>query len=469
MVTNVVSALGAGSGIDIQQLATDLVSATREPQEARLQERIDAGNARISGYSAIRYSLATLKAAFADLSDVSDFGTLSTAVSQPAAISVSTTTDASTASVQLEVTQLAQAQVTASGGFATTSESLNGGAAFTLDFSLNGGTATSIAVTDATPQGVVDAINSATDGSGDALGVTAQLVNTGDANTPYAVVITGQEGAEQSFTLTSSSADVTFGDPVRDALDAAFTLNGLPMTRASNVLDDVIDGVTFTLNTVTSGAARVDLVRDKEALRSKVEDLVLIFNDTLNALDVLSDAKSEDPDYGGVLAGESYVNTLRNQLRRMITDTSSTPGESLTAARDLGLSFDKDGVLTLDADAFDAAAEDHFEDIVTLFSANTEDQSVYSQAAGGVAGDAVIALDKMLRTTGIIAMRESTQNSQVARYEDQLARLADQMDRLLEYYIKQFSVMDNIVGRSSAMRDELKTTFEGMAAMYKNN
>lgn len=469
MVTNVVGTLGAGSGIDIQQLANDLVTATREPQEKRLQDRIDASNARISGYSAIRYSLSTLKAAFAELNDVSDFGVLKATISQPTAISVSTTSAASAASVQLQVTQLARPQVTASSGFATVDEALNGGVAFGIDFALNGGAATTITVTDTTPQGVVDAINAATDGNGDGLGVSAQLVNTGDASTPYAVVVTGQDGSAKAFTLASSVGDVSFLSAAQTAQDAAFTFNGLPMTRATNVLDDVIEGVTFNLNSVTSGAARIDLSRDVDALRGKVDDLVTVFNDTMNALDVLSDPKSEDPDFGGVLVGESYVSTLRNQLRRLITDTSSTPGANITAARDLGLSFDKDGVLTLDESTFTSAVTDHFDEVVTLFSADTENQSVYSPAAAGVAGDAVVTLDRMLRSSGTIASREKTQNSQVTRYEDQLARLSEQMDRMLEFYLKQFSVMDNIVGQTSAMRTDLKTTFEGMAAMYKNN
>ncbi len=50
-----------------------------------------------------------------------------------------------------------------------------------------------VAATATTPAGIVAAINSAN------LGITAQLVNTGNIATPYRIMVTGAYGCQQCF------------------------------------------------------------------------------------------------------------------------------------------------------------------------------------------------------------------------------------------------------------------------------
>jgi flagellar capping protein FliD len=49
------------------------------------------------------------------------------------------------------------------------------------------------------PAGIVASINAAN------LGVTAQLINTGHATAPYRIMVTGQTGASNTFTLNGSN------------------------------------------------------------------------------------------------------------------------------------------------------------------------------------------------------------------------------------------------------------------------
>ena len=53
-------------------------------------------------------------------------------------------------------------------------------------------------------------------------------------------------------------------------------------------------------------------------------------------------------------------------------------------------------------------------------------------------------------------------------YELKLEALNIRMESLLARYTKQFGIMESMVGQSNAMRDSLKTTFEGMMSMYTN-
>ena len=464
--TNIVSALGAGSGIDIKALAENLVLAERAPREEQLQGQMDKSTARISGYSAIRYSLGTISDAFAQLKDQNDYAAFQTTVTDPASIGMSTTSAASEGRYTLRVQTLAAAQVSRSNYFGSASDELNGGASFDLTFSANGGTPVSITVDTTTPQGVADAINAATDGNGDALGVTASVVNTG-AN-GYAIVLSGETGSEQAFTMTAdASTGLDFDTTVTSATDASFSVNGLAMTRSSNSIDDVLTGVSLELTAATGADIQLTITRDASDLKSKVENLVSMYNDALDVVGILGDRNSDVAEYGGALAGESFLVTLRTQLRSFITNTSTSPGATIQAPRDIGLSFDRYGKLQFDDTKFDDAVAAHYDEVVTMFSANTNDQSVYNKAAGGVAGDAFRKIDELIRFSGVIGQREKTQQDMIDRYQVQLDDYATQMERLLSRYIQQFSVMDAIVNQNNSMSKDLASSFDGMMNIYK--
>lgn len=462
MATNFVNALGAGSGIDTQTLAKDLMEATREPRKAIIDEKITKSEARISGYGVIQFSLGELKTAFSGLNDLSDFASLQVANTQSSAMGVVASPTAAAGSYQVNVTQVAQAQRTSSDGFAERSTALNSGASFDLTLSVNGGTNQTITVDTDTPAGVVAAINGAD------LGITAQLIQT-SGNTPWKIVVTGEEGEEQDFTLTAP-VDLGFDDVANElqtAQNALLTVNGLSIERTTNSVSDVIDGVTFNLATVTTGAARIDLTRDNSGITQKINDLVTAYNNFEENLKILGDRASEVEEFGGALAGDSLLQNVRSQVRAMLTSTSSTPGSTVTAPRDVGLSFDRYGVLQFDKEKLATQLQSNFDEVAQMFSANTNNQSVYSVADAGVAGDAVKAIDEMMRSTGLIAQQTDNATQQVDRFKADLEKLEDQMEKLLERYMRQFSAMESIVGSSNSLRESLKGTFEGMANAYK--
>jgi flagellar capping protein FliD len=141
--SSAITAFGAGSGMDVQSLATNLVEAERAPRKAVIQKKITQSESGISGYAAVKFVLNDLKTAFSGIKDQSDFNAMNTRVSQSAAIAVTTTATASTGSHSVNVTNLAKAQRSISGidgsGFALPATQLNGGAAFSLILSKGNG------------------------------------------------------------------------------------------------------------------------------------------------------------------------------------------------------------------------------------------------------------------------------------------------------------------------------------------
>ena len=461
--SSIVNTLGAGSGIDVKSLAQSLVDAEKTPKKERIDAKITKSEARITGYGAIKFALSDLKNAFAKLNDASDFSSIKTANTQPAAFGVTASSTADTGQYSIEVLQTALAQRTASSSFAERSTALNGGAAFTLDLSVGGVSKGAINVVTATPAGMVSAINGAK------LGVTAQLINTSNG---YNVVITGETGAANNFSLTSNDgtgtavSGVSFATPLQTAADASFKVNGLEVTRSSNTVTDVIDGVTLDLYANSTGAARLDLNRETTGIKDNIKGLVTAYNDFEAALQILGDRDSKVEEFGGALAGDNLLQTVRNQVRNLVTSTSTTPGTTIQAARDVGLSIDRNGKLTLDETKLDTALQNNFGEVSTMFSAGTNNKSIYSVAPAGLAGSAVNSIEKMLLSTGLIDTQSKSATTQIAKYKKELTELDSRMDKLLARYTSQFSIMESMVGNSNSTRDGLKNTFTAMMKAY---
>ncbi len=463
--SSIVNTLGAGSGIDVKSLAQSLVDAEKTPRKERIDAKIAQTEAKITGYSAIKYALSELKTAFGKLNDASDFSSIKPSNTQTSAFGVTASTTAQAGSYSIEVLQTAQAQRTASSNFADRATALNGASPFSLNLTLGGVSQDPIAVTTATPAGMVSAINSAD------LGVTAQLINTGSG---YNVVLTGETGATQSFTMSSDDgsgnavAGVSFTTSLQTAADASFKVNGLTVTRSSNSITDVIDGVTLDLYSNTTGAARLDLNRDTTSIKDNLKGLVTAYNDFEETLKILGDSGSEVEEFGGVLAGESLLQTVRTRVRGFISNNSTTPGATIKAARDVGLSLDRNGKLTLDETKLDTALQNNFAEVSTMFTAGTNNKSIYSPAPAGLAGEAINSIEKMLLSTGLIDTQSKSATGQITKYKADLALLEDRMEKLMTRYMNQFSVMESIVGSSTSMREGLKGTFEGMMNAYNN-
>ncbi len=468
---NIVNTLGAGSGIDIKGLAQSLVDAEKTPQKERIEAKITQSEAKITGYGAVKYALSELKTAFEKLNDASEFSSIKPSNTQTSALGVTASSTAQVGSYNIEVLQTALMQRTASSTFADRATALNvispatTGTAFTLNLAINGVDKGDISVTTPTPAGMVSAINGAK------LGVTAQLINTGSG---YNVIVTGDTGASNTFTLTSDDgtgtevSGVSFSTTLQAAADARIKVNNLTVTRSSNTISDVIEGVTLDLFAVSSGAARIDLNRDTANIKDNIKGLVTAYNDFEATLKILGDRKSEVEKFGGSLAGESLLQSVRSQVRAMITDTSSSPGTTIKAARNVGLSIDRNGKLNLDEAKLDTALQDNFDEVSTLFTAGTNNQSIYSTAPGGIAGDAVKKIEKMLLSTGMIDTKTRNATSKIEDYKEELAKLEERMEKLLDRYMSQFSMMESIVGSSTSTREGLKGTFEGMMKAYGN-
>ncbi len=309
------------------------------------------------------------------------------------------------------------------------------------------------------PTDIVKEIN----GNAPLSGVKAQLVYSGS---DYKIVLSGKTGAANTFSLTDSTAKVVGFDTANTsqaATDATFNINGVSFTRSSNQVGDALTGVTLNLKAVATTS--IDLTRDNSGLMSKVKDVVTAYNEAMSMLNVLSDPKSTVETYGGALVGDSMVRTVREQLRNlMFTDSSASASSSkIKNVRDLGISIDMVGTMTLDNAKLTDALTNRFDQVVTAMTGNMNDLGEYSTANAGIAGDASRALTKLLKASGPVKTVSTNTTTQNKKYQEDLTNLQTRMDALLARYQKQFANMDSMVGRNNSLKTSLKSTFDGMS------
>ena len=449
MATNLVTALGA-SDIDTKQLVTDLVAAVREPRQQQIDKAKEKAEVAISSVALLKSALSTLQTAAEDLGSVGRLNQLAISNTDPTTATLTSggTGVAIAGNHSLTVQQLAQPQRMTSGGFAASSDVIDA-SDFTIDLTIDGTTETINISGGTTVGGVVAAINAA------GTGVTARLVNTGSGATPYQIVLQGESGADNAYTVVSSSAGLSFPTTLQAAQDAEFMLDGIAMTRSSNTVTDALDGVTLTLNRVNATTTNLGVSYDTAGISASVERFVEAYNLVNDFITRATGLPSADDELAGTLQGSTVTRSLKNQLRNLLGSATSATDTSTTRWAELGVEFDRSGTLTLDKQRFTSVFEANPTDAIKAMSNNAAKPYLFSGAASGLAGDLAITVYGMVRSTGTLSDIDQSFKGQLSRTDDLQVKLDADIERLTERYERQFSALDTMLSRFKSTSQSL--------------
>ena len=374
MVTSVsagiANSLGIGSGIDTASLIDQLTSASRTPKEAALKAREDLNTAQISAIGQASSAISGFSSA---LTQLINGGTLFTqpTVSDSTVLSATALPGARIGglSTQIEVTQLAQAQSLVSENLTDVSSPVGKGK-ITLT-TKNGDFDVTIDDSNNNLIGLARAINLK------GAGVTASIVE--DTNGAR-LVLKGGSGAEQWFKLTVDPAaeaglnrfaydpNVNAGmTRPQEPKDALLKLDGVPVSRSSNTISDLIEGVKLDLKAAKPGSTiALGAQRPTTAIKQAVADVVDTYNALKGTLDDLTKPRSGSAA-AGALYGDTGVRMLRQQLQRL-TATVLASGGSYSTLAEVGVRTERDGSLTVNNAALDAAIANDPDSVEALFN-----------------------------------------------------------------------------------------------------
>ncbi len=274
-----------------------------------------------------------------------------------------------------------------------------------------------------------------------------------------------------NFVPGNQLSEIAFSQDV-SSKDAVIEFEGVRINRSSNQITDLAKGLTVDLKQESAVSVPIKVTQDSSGVKEKIQTLIKSFNDTVSDLGILTgekNAKDETDVYSGSLQGDSMARSMRGTLRNLFTRYSSTPTGAFRSLSDIGVEMTRIGTLELNEAKFDKAVALYPDQITTMFTADKENKSYVGESSRGLAGDAIKQLNQLISSSGTINNLTKTANVQISKYKDELTKLDTRMNSILIRYNKQFSVMNSFVGNSTAMRNNLKSQFENMSSIYKNN
>lgn len=459
-MATVVPASTSQGTIDVPSLVSQLMTVERQPI-TNLNNEIASYQSQISSLGTIQGLVSSFQSAEQSLgTSLQAFS----AVSSDPGITATATSTAVAGKYSLAVSTLAQAQNLAAAGQTSTSGAINAGTSTTITFDFgttSGSTFTSngsgtktvtIDSTNNTLQGISDAINAAN------IGVTATIVNDGSA-TPYRLVLTSNNsGASNSLKITTNGAgngvDTLLAyDPAGTknmsqtvaAQDASFTLNGIPMTSATNTVANAIQGVTLSLNSATTAPATLTIARDTTSVSTAVTNFVDAYNALYTQLKSRS-AYGTATTTSGSLAGDGTVRLMMSQLQNIFM--TPTSGGTLNYLAQIGITTQTDGTLKVDSAALNSAMTNNYSDVTNLLSSSTGFVTRFDSWATAV-----------LTPGGLISNHITDLNSSITGFNQQISQLNNKMTTLQAYYTTQYSNLNMLLSSMNSTSSFLTQAF----------
>ncbi len=418
MLSSISNLISGQSGVNSAQLVADLVAVTREPREANIQQKQQLNSARISALASASSSLNTFAEALSTILDGRRFaGDL---VSSNGGVATASFIEGQTPKglpVALEVRQLASEQRSVSRHFSSADEAIGNG---TLTLTV-GGTAQDIVIDGSNNSlaGLRDAVNAAD------TGITAAIIT--DKNGAR-LVLTGQEGADQSFSLSATAELADFADAgmtiASRASDAIIVADGIEGVYSSNKIAGAIEGVRLDLLSARPGEI-ITISSDTPTATTK--DLVTEFIDAFNTLKRgLNNATAPGVDgaSGGPLAGDRAIRDMTQRLGRMSSTALSTDGPFRTLA-DIGVRTARDGTLELDNATFERALAANPEAVAQMLDPIEPDAD-----HPGIAGTLQSVRDALQGTNSPLTLAKT----RFERVNKELSELREKLDDDIERY-----------------------------------
>lgn len=381
---------GLFSGIDTATIIERLMEIERQPLLVIQQEQLETQE-RLAIYQNLQSRLSSLDSAILSLNSASTLGAKTATSSNTDVLTVSAGSAAAVGSFTVDsITNLARAASEASIGVTDKTADFVSGSSFSFDVGTEN-VSISLGAGETTLEGLRDAINTQASDL-----ASAAIIDTGDDNDPYKLVIRSVETGED-YDISNISTDIvvstTGGDVALsfvpgesvDGTDAVFKINGVQISRGSNTVSDVLDGVTLQLVSTTASPVTVTVANDTENIKSEVNDFITAYN-SVNSLIQAQFEYNEETESAGALSGDFTLRQIQGSLQSLVVGGVEDADGNRYSLATIGIEIDKyTGALSLDDTKFaDAVANDDKQLFLDLFLARgvPSDQRVSYVSSG---------------------------------------------------------------------------------------
>lgn len=454
VASNTSAGAAGGSVIDVSSLVSQLVAATKAPQESLISNHTQAVTAQISAVSTLKNALATFQSSLSTLNTPSSFNTLAASSSDTTAFTATADSSAVLGSYSVDVTQLAQAQQIVSTHFTDSSTAVGtgtlklslGGSSFSVNISSSNDTLAGIAATingAVGNPGIQASVVTGTDGAH--LVLTSSL--TGASNT---IQVAETDGGTGLAALTYSSSSPGSYRVQTAAQDAQFSISGVAYTSASNTVTGALSGVTLDLLAPTTSTATLSVSTDTSTVESNINAFVTAYNTLEGSFSSLG-SYNATTGTAGPMMGDALLSGVQNQVRSALYSLVDTGSSTYNSLASIGITTKSDGTLGVDAVTLSAALTSDFTAVSQLFS-----------GTGGVASTLNTQITANLTAGGPIDSRSKTLVQQENALTQQSSQLDQQMTQLTASLTEQYSALNTLLSSLQSTSSYLSQAFSSL-------
>lgn len=443
-----VSFAGIGSGLDLGSLVDSLVQLEKQPINT-LEARKATADRQLTNVGRLVSLVKSMETAAEELDEIDDVRALSATSSNEDYFTVTASDTAALGNYDLRVDNLAKAQVTRSMTYSQNVGGLVGTGSITIT------------------AGSDDPVDVVFDGSEDLDAVASKINDSGARvraavifdGTNYSLMITADDvGAANAVTFQENSITMGLNAPgaaVTAAQDAQIQLNGITVTRSSNSISDLLQGVTLNLESEMDAAAPTESLvidNDPDALRSKVEALTKSINDVMSFVnDELGSGATEGAATS--LQGDATLRGLQRRISSLLSGAYTHMQGGMLSLGSVGVTLSDTGSLSIDADKFSTSIQTDPDALKSL-----------------LAGDGVTSFTAVLKSlvdeytksgTGTLVTKQNGLRDQISLFDERIEDIEDRADRLETRLRRTFASLDVKMAEMSNQSQYLANAFGG--------
>ncbi|KAF1047556.1 MAG: B-type flagellar hook-associated protein 2 [Herbaspirillum frisingense] len=306
-----------------------------------------------------------------------------------------------------------------------------------------------ITPTDLNNSGAIDLNDVMTSINNANAGVTASITSNNGSDRLVLTPTAANATAAISLTGTTDYAGLTMAGmgQLLKAQDAKLSIDGVSVTSPSNKVENVISGVTLNVAKVTTSADNftLNVSNDTSGISTAANTFVSAYNTLAKAI---ADMTKQTPSTtlgestnSSPLASESSVQTILSQLRSTMF-SAVDGGNGISTLSDIGISFQKDGTLALDASKLSTAATNNFAGIANLFSGTDPDTTNTTSSKNGIVTKLQTLMDSLLSDNGLIATKTNGLQASLKINQDRQTAVQTRLSNMKDAYTNQFNQLN---------------------------
>jgi len=461
------------SSIDVAAIVEQLMTVENKPLE-KIKTQIEQKKLVISDLGTIKSKVATFQDALTLLQTPTTFNNSSASSSDATIVSATASNGAIKGNHSVTVTSLATATRNTVSGYASstasaTVDSTNGFAITVAGTTYNtNGNKTVSGVVTANAVTVLGASPSITDLknwiNGLGVNVSASVVETtGSSN--WALMIQGtQTGTTNAVSFTGlTGVPATLTDTsVTTAANASFVVNGTTFSRASNTVNDVIDGLTLSLNKASASAQTISVGKGTDVSNDAINTLIKAYNDVMSTYKTMT-ANSANSDKPGNFANSpstlSFINQIKDSFAKGISYTTNGTLKTISLSA-IGIDLQRDGTAKFNSSSFATASAAGLRDTLALgvtmgYVSSTSNLNTF--------------LTAQVKTGGALNSQINSETTAVQDLTKRKDNLQIRLNSIKTNLVSQYSSLNALLYQLSSTSNSLTSALDALTNSQRNN